>query len=89
MPILRDVRPDKPALSEFAIGVHIGNKNPRIKPKHQLRIGSVSWQYDALWIVVLRVRSQCASIFSQHIFMCILVREHLFHILQCQPMCGE
>lgn len=51
-----DIRHGKPAFP-----VHIDNKKPRIKPKRQPGIGSASWQYASLWVIILPVRSQYAS----------------------------
>ena len=42
-----DIRHGKPPFP-----VHIDNKKPRIKPKRQPGIGSASWQYASLWVVI-------------------------------------
>lgn len=68
MSIFRNVRPDGPALSKFAIGARIGNDFPRIKPNRQLNSESVSGQCDGLWKVILTKRSQHARAHSKFIY---------------------
>ena len=46
---------------KFSFCAHIGNNIPRIKPKRQLCIEFVGWQFVSLWVVLLPVRSQYAS----------------------------